>query len=87
MIFSKIANLASEIQRFGQVSTGNVDGNSSNLLLDMSRNIGQPVEFYLRGGAWDPLLTAKLIGLRKQQSYVHPVFHLSPKIMNIDNKF
>ena len=60
MIFSKIANLASEIQRFGQVSTGNVDGNSSNLLLDMSRNIGQPVEFYLRGGAWDPLLTAKL---------------------------
>ena len=60
MIFSKIANLASEIQRFGQVSTGNVDGNSSNLLLDMSRNIGQPVEFYLRGGAWDPLRTAKL---------------------------
>ena len=28
----------------------------------MSRNIGQPVKFYFRGGARDPPLTAKLYG-------------------------
>ena len=59
-IFSKIANFTSEIERFGQEYTGYFLGNTSNLLLDMSRNIGQPVEFYLRGGAWDPPLATKL---------------------------
>ena len=59
-IFSKIANFTSEIERFGQEYTGYFLGNTSNLLLDMSRNIGQPVEFYFRGGAWDPPLATKL---------------------------
>ena len=49
---------------FGQEITGYFLGNSSNLLLDMSRNIGQPVEFYFRGGAWEPSLGAKLIHMR-----------------------
>ena len=60
-IFSKIANFTSEIERFGQEYTGYFLGNTSNLLLDMSRNIGQPVEFYFRGGAWDPPLATKLV--------------------------
>ena len=59
-IFSKIANFTSENQQFGQVYTGYFLGNPPNLILDMSRNIGQPVEFYFRGGAWDPPLAAKL---------------------------
>ena len=62
MIFSKIANFTSEIRRFGQVYTGYFYGETLYLILDMSRNIGQPVKFYFRGGARDPPLTAKLIG-------------------------
>ena len=59
-IFSKIANFTSEIERFGQEYTGYFLGNTSNLLLDMSRNIGQPVEFYFRGGAWEPPFSTRL---------------------------
>ena len=62
-IFSKIANLTSEISRFGQEYTGYLDGETLYLILDMSRNIGQPVKFYFRGGARDPPLTAKLLSI------------------------
>ena len=61
MIFSKIANFTSEIRRFGQVYTGYFDGETLYLILDMYRNIGQPVEFYFRGVHGTPPLTAKLI--------------------------
>ena len=69
MIFSKIANLTSEISRFGQEYTGYLDGKTSYLILDMYRNIGQPVEFYFRGGARDPPLTAKLLCLIKDKIF------------------
>ena len=59
-IFSKIANFTSKIEGFGQVYSGYFLGESSNLILDMYRDIGQPVEFYFRGGARYPPLTAKL---------------------------
>ena len=54
MIFSKIANFTSKIEGFGQVYSGYFLGESSNLILDMYKNIGQPVEFYLRGGCMGP---------------------------------
>ena len=46
--------LKSEIRQFGQDYTGYLDGETCYLILDMSRNIGQPVKFYFRGGAREP---------------------------------
>ena len=60
-ILSNFANLTLEIGPFHHFGTFFHLVESSNLKLDIFGHTMQPLEFYFRGGAWEPPFSTRLI--------------------------